>query len=283
MLIKPYQKDDALLADIRATDPRGDYFRVWWLGQSGFLIHWQGQFLLFDPYLSDSLTEKYADTDKPHTRMTQLVIDPTRLDMIHVATSTHNHTDHLDAHTLLPLRQANPAMQLIIPEANRDFVARRLSCSLDYPVGLNDGEQTTIGPFTFHGIAAAHNTVDRDEKGRCLFMGYVVTFGPWAIYHSGDTLWHEQLVPQLSPFDIDLALLPINGNKPERRVAGNLDAEEAARLGKEIGARMVIPCHYDMFTFNTADPMDFVQACEALSQTGLVLQGGEAWDSSVLM
>ncbi|PHN08013.1 MBL fold metallo-hydrolase [Flavilitoribacter nigricans] len=281
-MITPYQKDDELLADIRSADPAEDRFRLWWLGQSGFLLHWRGQFLLFDPYLSDSLTEKYADTDKPHVRMTERVIDPARLDFIDVATSTHNHTDHLDAFTLWPLLRGNPDLQLVIPEANRDFVARRLQCPLDYPIGLNDGTSVSVGHFTFHGIAAAHNAVERDDQGRCHYMGYVVTFGPWTVYHSGDTLWYHELTEQLQPFAIDLALLPINGNKPERRVAGNLDTEEAARLGKEIGAGMVIPCHYDMFTFNTANPADFVRAAQQLGQTFQVLQCGEPWNSDQL-
>lgn len=281
-MINAYWKDDELLKDIQQADANEAHFRIWWLGQSGFLVHYKGQFLLFDPYLSDSLTIKYADTDKPHVRMTELVIDPARLDFIDVATSTHNHTDHLDAYTLGPLLETNPGMQLIIPEANRAFVADRLQCPPDYPVGLNDGEKATVGHFTFYGIAAAHNAVDRDESGRCRYLGYVVRFGPWTVYHSGDTLWHKDLVDQLKPFKPDLALLPINGNKPERRVAGNLDVEEAAQLGKAIGARMVIPCHYDMFEFNTADPADFVEAARKVDQPHRVLRCGESWSSDQL-
>jgi len=34
---------------------------------------------------------------------------------------------------------------------------------------------------------------------------------------------------RLQPMGIDLALLPVNGRAPERRVAGNLDGIEAAR------------------------------------------------------
>ena len=62
---------------------------------------------------------------------------------------------------------------------------------------------------------------------------------------------------------VDVALLPINGRAPERRVAGNLNAAEAAELGKQIAARTVIPCHYDMFEFNTGDPQDFAKACDS--------------------
>ena len=52
---------------------------MWWLGQSGFLVKTNAGTVLFDPYLSDSLTDKYADTDKPHVRMTELCVNPDRM------------------------------------------------------------------------------------------------------------------------------------------------------------------------------------------------------------
>ena len=45
-------------------------------------------------------------------------------------------------------------------------------------------------------------------------MGYVIEFGKWKIYHSGDTLWFDEMVDILKPFNADIALLPINGNDP---------------------------------------------------------------------
>jgi L-ascorbate metabolism protein UlaG (beta-lactamase superfamily) len=281
-MITPYLQDNVLLDSVRTTDKEADRFYLWWLGQSGFLIQWKGQHLLLDPYLSDSLTIKYAKTDKPHVRMTALVVDPSELDFIDITTSSHNHTDHLDADTLLPLMLANPNMQLIIPEANRDFICDRLQCSTEFPIGLNVSESTTIKHFTFYGIPAAHNKLEIDHLGRSLFMGYVIEFGPWKIYHSGDTLWYDGMEDLLVPFKVDVAILPINGNKPERRVAGNLDHEEAPKMAQAIGASLVIPCHYDMFTFNTADPSDFARAAEILKQHYKVLQCGEPWNSDQL-
>ncbi len=272
-MIRPVLQDDALLADIAAADP--DALHLWWLGQSGFLLRWAGEFLLFDPYLSDSLTRKYAQTDKPHVRMTERVIAPEKLGFVSVATSTHNHTDHLDAETLRPLRAANPALRLVLPEANIPFATERLGFAPDQFVGLNDNACVTVGALTFHGIPAAHNTLDRDAQGRCLFMGFVVQAGPWTIYHSGDTLLYGGLTELLRPHSIDVALLPINGNVPARRVAGNLDGREAAELAHAIGAASVVPCHYEMFEFNTATPDLFVSTCEALGQPHRVLRAGE--------
>lgn len=281
-MIQPALRDEALLADIRTASRNDHQFRMWWLGQSGFLLQWKGEHLLFDPYLSDSLTKKYADTDKPHIRMTELAVNPARLTFIDVCTSSHNHTDHLDAETLNPLRSANPAMKLIIPEANRAFVADRLGSDPAWPLGMNDGDVLTIGAFTISAVPAAHEKVERDEHGRCKYLGYVVKFGHWTVYQPGDTMLYEGMEKRLRPFRIDVALLPINGAAPERRVAGNLNTKEAAQLGKQIGAKLVIPMHYDMFEFNTAPAEEFVEAAKVEGIRHRVLQCGERWSSEEL-
>jgi len=275
-MIVPFQKDEALLADIHSAEPEG--FCFWWLGQSGFLVKWQGQMLLFDPYLSDSLTRKYEGTDQPHVRMSELVVDPHHLTGVDVVTSSHNHTDHLDSETLLSLKTANPKLQLVLPAANTRFARRRLGPEAPKFVPVGEHETHQVGPFEFTGIAAAHNEVERDEEGRCLFLGYVVKFGDFCIYHSGDTLWHDDLVRALLPFNIDMAFLPINGNRPERKVAGNLTGIEAAALGRAIGARVVVPCHYHMFEFNTDEPDEFVAMHEHLAVEGWVMKIGERGD-----
>jgi L-ascorbate metabolism protein UlaG (beta-lactamase superfamily) len=49
-------------------------------------------------------------------------------------------------------------------------------------------------------------------------------------------------------------------------------------LGKAIGARVVIPCHYDMFEFNTASPDEFVAECRRIGQPFRVLACGERFE-----
>lgn len=275
-MIKPAAQDEAFLAAL-AAPLAPDALRLWWLGQSGFLVEHDGRRLLIDPYLSDSLTTKYASTDKPHVRMTERVIAPEKLTSIDVVTSSHNHTDHLDAETLRPLRAVNPAVKFVIPEANRAFIANRLGADLSDAIGLDDGASAKVAGFEFHGIASAHNELERDAEGRHIYLGYVVKCGRWTIYHGGDTLLYPGLAEKLRRFRIDVALLPINGNRPERRVAGNLDGREAAELAKEIGARIVVPHHYEMFEFNTADPRDlFIPECERIGQPYRVLRAGES-------
>ena len=274
-LIKPFLQDDAFLHDVQDATGNERLLHIWWLGQSGFLLKWQTRFLLFDPYLSDSLTQKYAATDKPHVRMTERVVAPEKLNFLDVVTSSHNHTDHLDGETLGPLKAANPHLQFVIPEANRAFAAERLACDPAWPVGLDDGDYGEVGAFRFHGIAAAHEELEKDAAGRCRFLGYVASFGPWTVYHSGDTVHYSGMVERLTSFNVDVAILPINGSRPERRVAGNLNGIEAATLACAINAKLAIPCHYEMFTFNTASPDTFKKAAAALEQPVTVLRAGE--------
>lgn len=282
MLIRPALSGDALLADIRQANVRDGGFRLWWLGQSGFLLQWEGRHLLFDPYLSDSLTRKYGATDKPHVRMTELAIGPERLDFIDVATSSHNHTDHLDAETVGPLLVANPNLVLVIPEANRAFVAERLRIPADRPLGIDVGGLLAAHGFVIRAVPSAHEELERDEAGRSKYLGYVAQFGGFTVYHSGDTVRYDGMAEKLRPFGVDVALLPINGRAPERRVPGNLKGTEAAALGREMGAKLVIPCHYEMFAFNTATPDGFVSECRRLGQPYRVVRCGERWTSESL-
>ena len=281
-MIRPIRSHMALLADIRASDKHDGNFRLWWLGQSGFLLQWQGVHVLLDPYLSDSLTKKYSQTDKPHVRMTELAIDSAQLSFVDVVTSSHNHTDHLDAETLVPILVGDPSPKLVIAESNRAFAADRLSIDPAIPIGVDDGTTVEVSGIRFSGVASAHETVERDEQGRARFLGYVLQFGEWVVYHSGDTIRYSGMAEKLKTFGVHVALLPINGRAPERRVAGNLSGPEAAQLAKDIGAKVVIPCHFEMFEFNTAPPEEFVSECRRMGQPCQVLRCGEGWDSTAL-
>ncbi|TMK93054.1 MAG: MBL fold metallo-hydrolase [Actinobacteria bacterium] len=204
-MIEPALAGDAFLRDVE-TAPAGA-LHLWWLGQSGFLVRWESRHLLLDPYLSDSLTRKYEGTETPHVRMTRLVVDPARLRFVDVVTSSHGHTDHLDAETLRAIRP------------------RALVC----PAGIRE----------------------------------------LALYHSGDTLAFRGLGESLRPFGPDVAILPINGK------LGNMGGADAAHVASEAGARVAVPCHFDMFELNTASPDEFVRECERLGQASRVLRAGE--------
>jgi len=276
MLLPASQTDERLLADIREVAADDARLQLWWLGQSGFLVKQAGACLLFDPYLSDSLTEKYARTDKPHVRITERCMKPEALGLVvrHV-TASHIHTDHLDAATLRPLAAAAGGIRLFLPHPIINEAKVRLGDAPVEYIGLTEGDGYADTEWEITAVPAAHNEVKRDDGGRCHDIGFIARRNGFTIYHSGDTLWHSGLAGALRSHRCDVMLLPINGNKPERRVAGNLNGAEAAALAKTCGARLVIPCHYDMFEFNTESPELFVSACSRLGQRHRVPRCGE--------
>ena len=178
-------------------------------------------------------------------RLTGRAIDPATLGAIEVVTSSHNHTDHLDHETLWPLIEANPSITMVIPEANRAFVADRLHTDPAWPVGLTSGASATVGAFRITALAVAHEDLDVDEHGRHRHLGYLVAAGPFLVFHSGDA------------------------------VPGNFWGDEAAEFAHAIGAGLVVPMHFEMFAFNTETPDLFVATCERLGQPHYVARCGE--------
>lgn len=274
-MIRPVLMNAEFLEDVAQAKNDQAHLHVWWLGQSGFLVQWHDSHLLLDPYLSDSLTKKYANTDKPHVRMTERVIAPELLDFIDVVTSSHNHTDHLDGETIIPLLNANPDLVVLVSQANLEFAAQRLQVTPDRLTAITLRQPVLTGPFTFHAVPSAHEVLEADKAGNPKYVGLVIQAGPWTLYHSGDTVRYAGMDEQLRQWQIDLAMLPINGRDPRRGVAGNLSGAEAAQLAFDSRVRLVIPCHYQMFEFNSATPEEFIQTARQLGQAYHVLGCGQ--------
>lgn len=274
-MIKAFQKDRDLLKDLSEVDPDSNELSIWWLGQSGYLIHWKGIKIILDPYLSESLSIKYRDTDKPHVRMSEKVIEPEWLTGIDFLTSSHAHTDHLDPDTISVLIKNNPDIRFIIPESTRSIASQRSQCKFNFPVGLDAWESYIEKDVSFMAIPSAHESLDTDESGKHLYLGYIIRLGPWTLYHSGDTVLYPGMIENIRPYFPDVIFVPINGSDPRRRVAGNLNARDAVYLATQVGAKLTIPGHYHLFEFNSVEPDEFVALAAAQNLPIRLLQPGE--------
>ena len=273
MMIQPVNSGRRLLDEIDQAVCASPM--LWWLGQSGFAIKHRERIVYIDPYLSESLTRKYNDTNKPHIRMTECPLNPAEIAHADLILSTHKHSDHLDPGTIPALLGASPRASLVLPRSLADHAAA-MGASRDRIFGTDAG--AVVQGFV-HVIPAAHEQLDFSPETGYPYLGYVMRFGDVTIYHSGDCVPYDDLVERLRPFDVSVALLPINGSDPKRGVAGNLNIEQAVKLADEIGADWIIPMHYDMFTFNTVDVNDFVAHMNSrnLRTRYKVMQCGEGW------
>jgi L-ascorbate metabolism protein UlaG (beta-lactamase superfamily) len=132
--------------------------------------------------------------------------------------------------------------------ASRDPAhCRRFGCTrLDEytnPITANALKPVACSALTLHAMPSAHETLEQDEHGDYRFISFIVQAGTFTIYHSGDCAPYDGLVDRFRNWKIDLALL--------------------------------IPCHYEMFEFNTVAPEGFVEVAEQIDQKYRVLKCGE--------
>jgi L-ascorbate metabolism protein UlaG (beta-lactamase superfamily) len=234
----------------------GGAISAWWLGQAGFLLEGGGRRVLVDPYLSDTLADKYRGKPFPHVRMMPPPIDPRALADVDVALATHAHTDHLDPGTLGPLAAASPACRFVVPASARDVAISR-GVPPDRLVPASAFAPLEVAGVRVHPLPSAHEQLALDDAGEHRFLGYVIELGGGTVYHPGDCVPYPALPGLLARHAVDLALLPVNGRDARRAssgVPGNFTLDEAMDLAATCGFGAVIGHHYGLFDFNTIDP-----------------------------
>ena len=94
--------------------------------------------------------------------------------------------------------------------------------------------------------------------------GLLISFGGKIIYHLGDTCLFSdlQLVGKRNP--IDIALMCIGGHY-------TMDRHDAVDAAGFVGAKTVIPCHYNTFPLVEADAQAFKTEVEAQTSSQVVI------------
>lgn len=200
--------------------------RIRFLGQSGYLLESGRTSILIDPYLSDSVNRVAG-----RPRLLPIPMAPQEISCDAVI-CTHDHLDHLDPDTV---SQISDRQFFVTTHGGKEKLA---SLGKQNVKALSLQERIVIGDMELIAVFASH-TVEA--------FGLIVKAEGKTLYFSGDTLFDERLfaVKEYAP---DVTLICINGK------LGNMNVTEALTVAKEIGAKINIPNHYDMFESNSEDP-----------------------------
>ncbi len=230
---------------------------LWWLGQSGFRLRDPagGPSVFVDPFLTNR-----------DDRTWQAPLDPAGLAaQADLVLCSHQHVDHFDQPALRGAAAAGAHFTLVVP---RPIVPDALA--LGFPesqvVGAQPGEALDLAGIRVHPVPARHGVNVSDaytfgtelSNGLVRYLGYVVEVGGLRVYHAGDCIPYEGQVERLRALQPDLALLPINGRDFFREtlgdLVGNMDSHEAARIAADVGAKVLVPMHWELFPGNRGYP-----------------------------
>jgi L-ascorbate metabolism protein UlaG (beta-lactamase superfamily) len=215
------------------------------LGHSAFALTEGDATVLIDPFLTGNPKAAIAAQDVAATTILL----------------THGHADHFGDTVDIAKRTGAPVMAIV-------EIAGELSEEGIETIGPNLGGSVKFDWGWAKMVPAWHTSTT--PKGTVNTpAGLVINIGDKIVYHLGDTsLFSDmQLVGKRNP--IDVALMCIGGHFTMDRT----DAVDAADL---IGAKTVIPCHYNTFPAIETDAAAFKSDVESATGSGVViLESGE--------
>lgn len=217
---------------------------LWWLGQAGFLIKSPaGRVVALDPYLSNSCRALGAQFGFDFDRQVASPLAPSDLVGIDLYVLTHSHQDHLDPETLAAYQAGGGRGPILAPPETVEKLG-----TLGWPAADTlltwPNKSHTVGDLTLRATFAI--PLGGDDLTH---VGYLVSVldGP-TVYFTGDTAYHDVLAAAAGPHKPDILVTVING------AFRNLSPAEAARLAFDLGVKVAIPCHHDLFPDNCAPP-----------------------------
>jgi L-ascorbate 6-phosphate lactonase len=230
-----------LFLELSALKVETGRIAIAWLGQAGFLFKTPGGVIIaVDPYLSDKCEQVFG-----FKRLSAKVVDIATFtpDLL---ICTHEHLDHLDEDAVPQIMKAGKT--LLMGPAKVASFARDAMIDMNCVVRIAEGETLDFKSIKVRPVYADHGELSPEA------LGILLEFGAIRVYIAGDTAYRPDKLPPVTAFAPHIAILPING------MYGNLNAEEAAKVSRDVKAAIAIPCHFWTFKEQGGDPEAFAKA-----------------------
>lgn len=260
MEYKWYRNGSDLRSEIRNLEVHADSAALWYIGQMGIVLKFHDKIYCLDMVLND-LKDAQGNTRRNYPAP----FPPEDFAPVDYVICSHNHADHLNLETLVPLYRSNKNIRFVVPLPLTGLLSAA-KIPAENIIGAREKEEINLSGLRICPIAAAHESYETDDSGNYRCLGYVLSCGKLRLYHAGDTILADKLVRDLKEYcPYDVVMLPINGSDAERRsrgVVGNMSYKDAAWLSAKLDAGLAIPLHYDMIKRNGENPLLFAELME---------------------
>src|SRR2546427_829902 len=216
---------------------------VRYLGHATFELSEGSSRVLIDPFLAPNNPKATVSADD---------VEPTHILL------THGHVDHVADAIAVAKRTGAHCVALV-----------ELAGWLGEQGVRNVSDPNIGGTVRFDWgwvklVQAFHSSTTPDGKAIHPPAGLVINIGGTTVYHLGDTgLFGDlQLIAERTP--VDVAIVPIGGHY-------TMDRHDAVVAAKLLGARTLIPCHYNTFPPIETDAEAFKSDVESQTSSKVVV------------
>jgi N-acyl-phosphatidylethanolamine-hydrolysing phospholipase D len=233
---------------------------VVWIGHASTLVQIDDKVILTDPVFTSTVGQLSK-------RLVEPGIDPKALPPVDAVVISHMHFDHLSLGSLDMIDKK--VRQLLMPRGGTAYLT-----DFSFPVlelrpwqaWEKDGLRITAVPVDHVGFRYGVDDAWMTES----FTGYVLEYHGLKVYFGGDTAYDQRdFVETGQRFpNIDVALLPIGPIEPRelmRRL--HMDPREAVMAFFDLGAKRMVPIHYDTFVNSTDNPGVALKELEAAKRS----------------
>lgn len=186
------------------------------IGHSAFYLRTDDTGILIDPFISQNPVAKF-DTN---SKVNDIFV-------------THGHADHLgDA---IPISKRTSAMITAIFELANYCTQRGATAQ-----GVNIGSEIKFPWGSARFFSATHSSSTPDGTYAGCASSVMLSVDRMKIFHAGDTGLHREMKTIGEIYKPDVAILPVGGFY-------TMGIEEAVIAAKWLGAKKIIPMHYNSF------------------------------------
>ena len=242
----------------------GERVLIRWLEQSHFMLQTHnGVKIHFDPYLSRTIKPENFIHPEP-------LISPDEVQG-NIVFLTHDHRDHTDPDTLVPMARNNPGLRIIgSAESCEHCVEVGIDSSMVRAVAAGDTLEESGIAFE---VVYAEDTSDANFTPH---LGFILALPTGKIYVTGDTRTnvsdYADKLERIKSLRPKLLIVPVN---PGYNNPGPTGAREIVEM---TDPDIIIPCHFGCFKNNTIDPAEFIDVLpEGYRERTRILGRGESF------